>query len=108
MNGIIGIIGLGNMGKAIFDGLRAKGIECLTSNGENNVGVAKSDTIILCVKPQILSNVVFEIKNYVHEGAVVISTAAGVKLSDIEIIQKHRLYQDAGVTAHRTSSVPIR
>lgn len=101
----IGIIGAGNMAKALCKGLLQKrgldpanllashhrpekatrfkkdfGIETITKNTDV---VAKSDIIILAVKPQILPIVLKEIASSVQEHHVVISIAAGIHLSTI-------------------------
>jgi pyrroline-5-carboxylate reductase len=101
----ITIIGGGNMGLAIAEGLLSSGLvraESLTiSNPElaklkklqkagvvlttyNREAITKANVVILAVKPQILSEVLEEIKDSLSQKQFVISIAAGVSLSKIE------------------------
>ncbi len=91
----IGIIGAGNLGKAIIDGLISKNMLFSVSDRfeksyrgisilDNNKEVAeKSDIIILTVKPSDLDSLLSEIKEATGKKTV-ISFAAGVKLSYYE------------------------
>lgn len=95
----IGIIGFGNMGKALTEQLKAeyrifvfdndpdkiKGLSDVTVAG-NNVDLAdKSDTVILAVKPQDSDSVLDKIKEVV-KNKLVVSIAAGITTGYIEKI----------------------
>jgi pyrroline-5-carboxylate reductase len=102
----VGVLGTGNMGEALIQGLlhghlcRPDQILCsdvrperLRTIGEkygvkttsNNVELVKqSDIFILAVKPQILKQVVDEIGKYLELSKLIISIAAGVPLGAIE------------------------
>ena len=89
---MIGIIGAGNMGKAIALRMQEKVLVadadseklCFAKKGrlliaKDNIDLAKrSDIIILAVKPQQISGVLQEITPFV-KGKLIISIAAGVK-----------------------------
>ncbi len=102
----IGFIGLGNMAKAMIGGMLAKeiarpgeivgfakteatrnaveekyGICILESNREVAV---QADVVILAVKPQMFGEVISQIKESVHEDALIISIAAGKTMSQIQ------------------------
>ena len=96
---MIGIIGIGNMGRAIALGIRKK---VLVSDNDrkklhfkkksgivacrDNVELAKrSEIIILAVKPQAISEVLPQIKPY-SKGKLIISIAAGIRTALIEKI----------------------
>lgn len=103
------IIGLGNMGKAILDGILNENVltlsqitaadkkfadpdfkladkyRDLTITADNKKAAAEADYIILAVKPQIIRNVLENLKNIV-DSKVIISIAAGVK---IELLEKY-------------------
>jgi len=96
----IGFIGAGNMAQALIKGIIASGIykpadiiasdissERLTllagqydigTTGSNTEISAQADTIVLSVKPQVISAVLEEIKNAINPAATVISIAAGI------------------------------
>jgi pyrroline-5-carboxylate reductase len=87
----VGILGLGNMGYAIYNGLKVKTqilafdieqkyeeVNWVESAGEL---ISKSDIIILCVKP----NQVEESCREIPENKVVLSIAAGISLSKLKI-----------------------
>ena len=101
----IGFIGCGNMGSAMLEGILKSGIYtkenifCSTKsesskkalsekfgiNITDNIGVTKnSDILILAIKPQFFSEVIKEIKNYIKEGSIIVSIAAGISIEDIE------------------------
>lgn len=86
----IAIIGYGNMGKAIARSLlnnkTIKSANLITSNSQADtpVAVRKSQVIILCIKPQIMSHVLEEIKNIELKNKLIISIAAGVSINTIE------------------------
>jgi pyrroline-5-carboxylate reductase len=106
----IAIIGGGNLGTAIAQGLlkskftkpteiivtkrhtatlqslKEKGIDVTDNNSE---AVRKSDVVILAVKPFQVSEVLNGIKNELTAGKILISVVTGVLVSDMqEIIQK--------------------
>ena len=101
----LGFIGAGNMGEALFKGLlntkAAKPSQILVSarrpervrelvqaygvRGCSNAEVARdSDVIVLCVKPQILDQVLRGISPDVSRDKLIISVAAGVPIAAIE------------------------
>lgn len=111
----LAIIGLGNMGTAILKGVitsqdididdiiacdkkfsNNKEIDIIYDNLElvddNRIGVKKADIILLAVKPQIIDNVLEEIKD-ISGGKLFISIAAGIK---IDFLQR-KLAEDAKV-----------
>ena len=95
----LGIIGFGNMAEAILGGILANGFitkEDVTASGkdeamlakasekyginvetDNNKVVEMSDVILLSVKPQIMEEVITEIKDACTADKLVISIAAG-------------------------------
>ena len=102
----IGFIGLGNMAKAMIEGMLAKGIakpadilgsartqetgkavreaygiEILKSNAEV---ASEADMLILAVKPQMFGSVIPEIRDCIKNDAIVISIAAGKTMAQIE------------------------
>lgn len=99
----IGFIGAGNMAVSIIRGLllskKVKSNQIYISDknkrkqaavkrilkvekAKNNVDLVDlSDIVILCVKPQNIDEVLSEIKQEIDAGKIVISIAAGVKLS---------------------------
>lgn len=101
----IGFIGVGNMGQAIINGLLAakvvakdniiiydsdndkvqllkkKGVRIAADNGDL---VDRSDIIILAVKPQIMDEVLEDIKEAVLKSRLLISIAAGITTGHIE------------------------
>src|SRR5687768_7603778 len=106
----IAIIGGGNLGSAIAEGLlksefnkaseiiitkrntmtlnslKEKGI-IVTDN--NNEAVQKSDVVILAVKPFQVDDVLTEIRNALSDNKIFISVVTGVTITEIEtIIQK--------------------
>ena len=92
---IVGIIGTGNLGKAILTRMIENNVEVLASSksggthqgctiGTNNKEVAqKADVVILTVKPQCMKEVLEEIKQELA-GKTVISMAAGLRLGFFE------------------------
>ena len=101
----IGCIGTGNMGSAIISGLSSNlnkekivafdvnnsALESVKLKYDINIAdnitdlTKKSDVIIIAVKPDIVSNVVNELKD-VAANKVIISIAAGITISFIEDI----------------------
>ncbi|MGV9174148.1 MAG: pyrroline-5-carboxylate reductase [Promethearchaeia archaeon] len=108
----IGIIGIGNMGNALLNGIIKSNIlpkdniliydtneELLdqrkkkydVSSAINNKDLVKqSDFVLLCVKPQVVDQVLEEIKTKVTE-KIIISIAAGVTIGQIEDIIKKNI-----------------
>lgn len=102
----IGMIGTGNMGNALIDGLirsgaaQAENIICsdaserqldpirekyrVTTTTDNTKVVKASDVIIYAIKPQIMATVLKETADYLDMSKLVISIAAGVPLAAIE------------------------
>lgn len=82
---VIGIIGFGNMGAAIYNGIKENFEVEISKKGERNVEVSKlSDVIILAVKPNIVPIIAEEIKDSLKENAVIVSIAAGITLDKLE------------------------
>lgn len=90
INKKIAIIGIGNMGKAITKGLQTWGMveqdKLLLSNSlKDNVKVTEnSDIIILAVKPQVIHEVLNQIKEHLNKKKLIISIAAGVSIYTIQ------------------------
>lgn len=86
----IAIIGYGNMGHAIARGLLNKKkvkrsqLHISNSSDGNVTAVMKSQVIILCVKPQIMSRVITDIADIRHIDKLFISIAAGISIKSIE------------------------
>ncbi len=100
----IGIIGVGNMGGAIAEGLIKSGfadasgiivsdyneavLNGLKQKGmqvaEGNIAAARAaDVIILSVKPHHAKNVLQEIKQVLNAGKILISIVAGLSIDEI-------------------------
>lgn len=106
----IGFIGCGNMGKAILGGLvasklvpaenitvynrSAKSVEAISqefgSRGANSADeVAKqADVLIVGVKPNMMANILGEIRDALKPNAIIVSIAAGVTLETLEFALK--------------------
>ncbi|MBD3164047.1 pyrroline-5-carboxylate reductase [Candidatus Woesearchaeota archaeon] len=103
----IGFIGSGNMATALIKGILemgicdAKGIIASDNNpakldkvkqleisatNRNKEVVQHSDVIFLAVKPQDIYDVLKEIKDYIRRDNIIVSIAAGIKISKIESI----------------------
>lgn len=102
----IAVIGLGNMAKAIIGGMLSKGIAkpeeivgCAKTaktreavgkqygigiENENAKAAAQADVLLLAVKPQVLDEVILEIRDAVKPDALIISIAAGKTIAQIE------------------------
>lgn len=102
----IGMIGLGNMASAMIGGMLGKGLvkpediigSCKTPAtakkimdrfhipvADSNTAAAKAaQMLILAVKPGVVSGVVREIREAVPSGALVVSAAAGIRLSGLK------------------------
>ena len=99
----VAVIGAGVMGEALISALITYGISpsAITisekrderaaeltarykvSNADLKENVAKSDLILLVVKPQDMATVLAEIKTVIRKGALVISFVAGKQIRDI-------------------------
>jgi len=92
INKKIAIIGLGNMGRAIKDGVLKKKLitkdQLLISNEQltNKIVAKQSDILIIAVKPQAMKVVLKEIRNVISKNILIISIAAGVEIKIIEKI----------------------
>lgn len=106
----IGFIGCGNMGKAILGGLvasklvpaenitvynrSAKSVEAISqefgSRGANSADeVAKeADVLIVGVKPNMMANILGEIRDALKPNVIIVSIAAGVTLETLEFALK--------------------
>ena len=121
----LGFIGAGNMGEALLKGLlktgAARPAQVLVSarrpervrelaqtygiRGGSNAEVARdSDVIVLCVKPQILDQVLRSIAPDVSQDKLVISVAAGVPIAAIE----RRLHPAAHASAQGVGPSPAK
>ena len=100
----LGVIGFGNMGKALIEGIiekkvvkknkiivsdkdkkKLKNAEKLgVKTGKNREVAEKSDIIILAVKPDQMKHVLSEIKDVLNEKKILISIAAGISTKKIE------------------------
>ncbi len=103
---MLGFIGCGNMAQAMLKGILAEGLrrpeEIIVSRRseqelkrirdelgvhtttDNKEVAAKSDLLVLAVKPFVFEEVISEIKDLVGEETLVISIAAGRTISNIE------------------------
>lgn len=99
----LGLIGYGNMAEAIMAGVIAKGFveakdviisrrnRALLEKAQEKYGVAittdnrevveKAEVLLLCVKPQMLSTLIDEIRENIKEEQLIISIAAGKSIS---------------------------
>ena len=102
----IGIIGLGNMGKALLKGILKEGSlkpsDILASSGlreeeeaaarefgirvtpENKEAAKEADILILAVKPQVMPGVLKELRGSIPKECVVLSIAAGISIAMLE------------------------
>ncbi len=90
MKETIAIVGSGNMGQAIAQGLLGKTIiqqgQLILTNSKtknNKYAVQKADVIILAVKPQVVQDVLKEITEVV-KGKLIISIIAGVAIDTLQ------------------------
>lgn len=102
----IGILGFGNMGKAIAERIKDKYTVCAFDKDKNKTSglekievctsaaelVGKSQVIILAVKPQDFDALLAELKSFV-KGKLIISIAAGISTKYI----KSQLQEDVSV-----------
>ena len=108
MNKAIGIIGCGNMGRGILEGILKNGLmeagkvfiydkdssktaemkERLGVNvSEDSTGLMKdADVVVLAVKPNIYKPVLEQIKGSVREDQIIVTIAAGINLAFVEEI----------------------
>lgn len=86
----IAIIGLGNMGRAIRDGILKKKLinknQLFVSNKQsaNRLVANQAGILIIAVKPQVIINVLKEIKDVISKDKLIISIAAGAEIKTIE------------------------
>jgi pyrroline-5-carboxylate reductase len=101
---LISFIGAGNMARAIAQGLintgtpahqllltgpRAEHLKGLASelgvitSTDNRAAVEQAETVVLCVKPQMMASVCEEIASHLKPGCLVISVAAGIRLASL-------------------------
>ena len=102
----IGLIGCGNMGQAIIEGMIASGnyqkeniivsevdskrIESMKEKygvvfTNNSIEVVKqSDIVILAIKPHTYFNVVHEIKDSIEQDQIIVTIAAGISIAQME------------------------
>ncbi len=102
----VGLIGIGNMGKALIRGILSRGElqpgDILASSGlreeeekaaeefgicvtpENKAAADGADILILAVKPQVIDGVMEEVRGSLAEKTVVLSIAAGVTLERLQ------------------------
>lgn len=101
----IGIIGYGNMGRVIVSSIlnteivspnaimvSDSSIEKMEELKKTNINICDenkqtaeySDVLILAVKPDILLDVVNEIKDFIKDEAIIVSIAAGITMDTIE------------------------
>lgn len=104
----VGFIGTGNMGSAIIKGIITSGFlesdkinvydidedkikelgdlyKVKNEKSEKDV-VKNSDIIILCVKPNIILQLLEEIKEFITEEKIILSIAAGISIENMEDI----------------------
>ncbi|MSP17853.1 MAG: pyrroline-5-carboxylate reductase [Myxococcales bacterium] len=106
IDGTIGFVGAGNMAEALIRGLlrggegervaastpRAERIDELRARygiegtTDNVALAARSDIVVLCVKPQIMRKVLEELAPNLRPDTLVISVAAGVPIAAIELL----------------------
>jgi len=109
----VGIIGSGNMGEALINGLVSSAliesgrIHCadvrrdrlealkarfgINTTTDNREVIAASDVIIYAVKPQIIANVIKETAGDLDKSKLVVSIAAGVSLAGLRLLFKKEL-----------------
>lgn len=95
----IAIIGLGNMGRTIRDGILKKKLinknQLFVSNKQsaNRLVANQAGILIIAVKPQVIKIVLEEIKDVMLKDKLIISIAAGVEIKSIKKIlgKEHRI-----------------
>ena len=102
----IGFIGSGNMGGAIIGGIVSSGLapggNIIVSDKndstlkrihdrysaevttDNKAAAEKADILFLCVKPNVIAEVMKEINSFVKQSTTVVSIAAGISLAKLE------------------------
>ena len=87
----VGIIGLGTMGKALFDGIQGafpgvsiSGTTRSSQAAANAALVRDADVVILCVKPQQARAIVEELAPSLPATALLVSIVASVTVADLE------------------------
>lgn len=104
MNKTIGMIGCGNMGRAMIEGMIKANIidgdQLFVSNAhpeklqafsakydfyisDNETVAQQADILFLAVKPYLYAAIIDEIKEYVKSDVIVVNIAAGIDISDI-------------------------
>ena len=107
LNKKIAIIGGGNLGNSIAQGLlkskqykpeditvTRRKVELLGDlvkkdvnvHSDNELAVEESDVIILAVKPKTIDKILYQVKNVLTKDKIVISVVTGIKLSHIQAI----------------------
>jgi len=103
----VGFIGAGNMASALISGMISSGFKpeniiasspgknhldvlsnefCVKTTNDNGLVFKESEVIIFAVKPNVLKDVLEEYNNFACEQKLLVSVAAGFKISDIEDI----------------------
>lgn len=116
----IAIIGAGNLGISIAEGLLGKqlitslyltkrklqdlqkyeGKEGVTVTSDNTAAIKNSDIVILAVQPLQLKMILFEIKDYLQKEHLLISTITGFSIKHIEeVIGDHQIIRAMPNTA---------
>lgn len=94
MKAKITIIGYGNMGRAIGRALQTSGASVVGirrgASEKSRKAVAKSDIVVLAVKPQDAAEALHQFKNYLAPKAILISILAGVPLRKIAKMSGHK------------------
>jgi pyrroline-5-carboxylate reductase len=109
----LAIIGYGNMGKAIADGLLLSGnftkkdLVFGTEDASNIKAVKCAKTVILAVKPDVISNVIDVIKDNLTPDHLIISVAARVKISDIKKFLNRDNRGGGGNSLNNKKNIPI-
>lgn len=97
----LAVLGVGTMGAALIKGLAASGLAITgtakrgaskarveelgaTHTNDNAAAAAGAEIVVLATKPQVVPQVLSQIKGAVRPGTLVISVAAGVPTSRIE------------------------
>jgi len=86
----LGFIGAGNMANAIIGGiLNAKLVPeshiTTSKKSENNpAATIGQDIVFLCVKPQVIDNVISQIKDLIEPHQIIVSIAAGKTLEQLQ------------------------
>jgi pyrroline-5-carboxylate reductase len=109
----LAIIGYGNMGKAIADGLLLSGnftkndLFFGTDDATNIQAVKSAKTVILAVKPDIVPLVINVIKDHLTPGHLIISLAARVKITDIKIFLGENNRSGSSNSRNSKKNIPV-